>query len=150
MQLTRSADYLLRILYYLASCGTEALARRQDIVAATDVPDGLFPRLAGQLRRAGLIATTQGARGGYRLAVPPEQITLLDAIEVGMGEMALNECVLRPASCHRSPTCVIHRALDGASQRMRESLQAVTLADLVRQDACLREAVGERLAGEVP
>jgi len=141
MQLTRSADYLLRLLYALAAGEPGVLLRRQDLVAATDVPDGLFPKLVAQLRRAGLLIATQGPTGGYCLAVPPEQITLLDAIEIGMGPVGLNECVFRPSSCRRSSSCAIHQALHDATRQMRESLQGVTFADLVQRGACLVEAV---------
>lgn len=143
MRLTRSADYILRILYCLAQHDPGEIVKRQDIVAAGEIPDSLFPKLAAQLRRAGLIEISQGARGGYRLALPPEEITLLQAIEAGLGEDAvLNECVSRPSSCRRSPTCAVHAALDEASQHMRESLRQVTLAELVRREACLTESGG--------
>ena len=134
LQLTRSADYMIRSVLHLAKQPPQAVVSRREIVEATGVPDPLFRKLAQELRRAGIIEITQGARGGYRLAVASSSLTVLQVIEAALGEVSLNECVSHPASCDRSPTCPVHEALGNACHRLRSDLAAVTFAGLAERD----------------
>ena len=139
LQLTRSADYMIRCVLHLAKQPPQAVISRREIVDATAVPDQLFRKLAQELRRAGIIEITQGARGGYRLAVAASSLTVLNVIEAATGEVSLNECIVHPKSCDRSPTCPVHEVLGNACQRLRHDLAAVTFAGLVERDRALAE-----------
>jgi Rrf2 family protein len=139
LQLTRSADYMIRSVLHLAKQPPEAFVTRREIVQATGVPDQLFRKLAQSLHHAGIIEITQGARGGYRLAVPASSLTVLQVVEAAVGVVSLNECLNQPASCDRSPTCPVHEALGNACQRLRADLAAVTFAGLAERDRELTE-----------
>ena len=98
MRLTRAGEYGVRCMLYLASLGTGELAMRKEIARAMEIPDQFLGKIAQQLSRAGFIDIVQGAKGGYRLVVPPQKLTLLDVVEAVVGEIFLNDCVMRPAS----------------------------------------------------
>ena len=139
LQLTRSVDYMIRSVLHLAKQPPQTVVSRREIVKATGVPDQLFRKLAQELRRAGIIEITQGARGGYRLVVAASSLTVLNVIEAAIGELSLNECVAHPAACDRSSTCPVHEALGNACRRLRSDLGAVTFAGLVERDRQLAE-----------
>ncbi|MFZ0134935.1 MAG: Rrf2 family transcriptional regulator, partial [Desulfobacterales bacterium] len=105
MRLTRAGEYAVRCMLYLASLETGELAMRRDIARTMDIPEQFLGKISQQLSRAGFIDIVQGAKGGYRLVVPPHELTLLDVIEAVVGEIFLNDCVLRPESCNRSNAC---------------------------------------------
>jgi len=77
MRLTRAGEYAVRCVLYLASQGAGVLCARKEIARKMDIPDQFLGKIAQQLARAGVIEIVQGARGGFRLVVAPEELTLL-------------------------------------------------------------------------
>lgn len=94
------------------------------------IPAASVARLLGSLSRAGIIETREGAGGGVRLAVPPEQVSLLGIVEaVDPGRLFRTEAV--PAVTGPTPTPRQHAlrgALGRAEDAMRSALEEVTLA----------------------
>jgi Rrf2 family protein len=108
--------------------GTETVVSRQVVADCGDIPSHFLAKIAQQLSRAGIIEISQGARGGYRLLVPPEKLSLLDVIEAIIGEIFLNDCVVRPESCHASSTCAVNSVWNQARDQLRETLAQVSFA----------------------
>ncbi|AHY45989.1 Rrf2 family protein [Rubrobacter radiotolerans] len=102
MRLTKKSKYAARALVEIAVNGCEPIgvaeiARRQRI------PERFLEQIFGDLRRAGILESRRGAHGGYCFAVPTDQVTLLDIIEVLDGE-------IRPAKCSAGGVCYIDDA----------------------------------------
>jgi Rrf2 family protein len=112
------------------------------MVAATGVPDLYFRKLMQVLSRAGVVRITRGPRGGYCLAVPAAELTLLRVVETGSGDLCLNECAVDPAGCGRSGTCVVHPVWQEVRQQVRGTLGRVTFAALARRSGTGQGAVG--------
>lgn len=138
LHLTRSADYMLRVVLYLAGKDVAAVVSRREIVEATEVPDTFFRKIATQLGKAGVLRITQGSRGGCSLARASAEITLLEVVEAAIGEISLNECVLYPDSCHRTPACAVHQVWEELRDHVRDTLREVTFADLVERESHTR------------
>jgi Rrf2 family protein len=91
------------------------------------------------LARAGIVETTKGPRGGYRLARPPDEITMLDVVDAVQGSepaFTCNEIRRRgpaavPAREYRA-LCGIHVAMNRADDAWRRSLRDTTIADLLQ------------------
>ena len=149
MRLTRAGEYAVRCMLSLAALGKDEIGHRKEIARAMDIPDQFLGKIAQQLARAGFIEIVQGARGGYRMLVPPETLTLLDVVEAVMGEIFLNDCIMRPAACNRSSTCSVHRVWETARNQLRETLRKATFSSLL-QDACHLETGAEIDTGETP
>jgi Rrf2 family protein len=137
MRLTRAGEYAVRCVLYLASQGVGVLCARKEIARKMDIPDQFLGKIAQQLARAGAIEIVQGARGGYRLVVPPEELTLLEVVEAVIGEIFLNDCVLRPESCNRSHACAVHGIWTKAKDQLRQTLQEATFARILRETSCM-------------
>ena len=136
MRLTRAGEYAVRCVLCLAKKGRGELVSRQDVAACGDIPSHFLAKIAQQLSRASIIEIQQGAKGGYRLLVPPEKLTLLDVIETIIGEIFLNDCVSRPESCNASSSCAINRIWLKARTQLRDTLREVTFAKLIEDDSC--------------
>ena len=137
MRLTRAGEYAVRCVLYLASKGVDTLCNRKKIAAKMDIPDQFLGKIAQQLARAGFIEIVQGARGGLKLAVDPEKLTLLDVVEAVIGEIFLNDCVVRPESCQRSQACTVHHVWETARSQLRDTLREATFASLLTEDSCV-------------
>ncbi len=137
MRLTRAGEYAVRCVLCLArNDGTEKVVSRQVVAECGDIPSHFLAKIAQQLSRAGIITIMQGARGGYRLVVPPEKLTLLAVIEAIIGEIFLNDCVVRPESCHASSSCAVNRVWMEARNQLRRTLAQVTFAQLLEEESC--------------
>ena len=136
MRLTRAGEYAVRCILYLSLQEKGVVANRKDIAREMDIPDQFLGKIAKQLARAGLVEIVQGAKGGFRLIVPPEKITLLRVVESVIGEIFLNDCLMRPESCLRSSSCSVNRVWEKARNQLRQTLDNVSFKKLSRSDAC--------------
>jgi len=136
MRLTRAGEYGVRCILFLSSKGVGVLCTRRQVAAAMDIPGQFLGKIAQQLARAGYIEIVQGAKGGLKLAVAPEKLTLLDVVETVIGEIFLNDCLLRPEACSRSNSCAAHRVWYKARNQLRETLREATFANLLDEQGC--------------
>jgi len=137
MRLTRAGEYAVRCVLYLASKGAGTIGNRKQIAAEMDIPEQFLGKIAQQLARAGFLEIVQGARGGLKLLVAPENLTLLDVVEAVIGEIFLNDCVIRPESCQRSQACSVHQIWEKARSQLRDTLREATFASLLNKDSCV-------------
>src|SRR2546426_10184535 len=80
-----------------------------EIARSESLPLAYLEQLVGELRRAALVEGTRGVRGGYRLARPPEAMTVGDIYRVLEGEVAPVDCTAEdylPGACNRESVCL--------------------------------------------
>jgi Rrf2 family protein len=116
--------------------GTENVVSRQDVAKYGNIPSHFLAKIAQQLSRAGIIEILQGAKGGYRLLISPEDLSLLDVIEAIIGEIFLNDCVIRPESCQASSSCAVNNVWMQARDQLRQTLSQVNFAKLLEEESC--------------
>jgi Rrf2 family protein len=132
VKISMKADYGIRALLDLAERYGDAPVPSHDIAARQHVPGPFLDQLLMSLRRAGLVRSTRGPRGGHMLSKPPEEVTLGAAIDILEGQAAQMECFSAPETCEHSFGCSIRSSLLRAEDAMREVLEGTTLADMVR------------------
>jgi Rrf2 family protein len=131
MRLTREADYAVRIIVDLAAA-PGVLVPRRAIQRRQEVPAAHLAKIVQLLRRAGLVKTWRGARGGVTLALPPEKITLRRVVEAVEGPLALNLCLVAPGTCSRDSFCPVHPVWRRVQAILVRELDAVTAASLAQ------------------
>ncbi len=135
LQLTRGSEYAIRAMTYLAGRPEGQVCALRDVSSAQDVPESFLAKIFQSLVRADLVVSYRGARGGFALARPADQITMAQIICAIDGPISLNKCVLWPETCSRSGTCLVHEAWMRAEEAMLGVLDTVTCADLVPAEA---------------
>lgn len=135
MRLTKAGEYAVRCVLYLSLQEMGIVVSRKEIAREMDIPDQFLGKIAQQLSRAGILEILQGPKGGLRLSIVPEQLSLLQVIEAVMGEIFLNDCLLRPEVCGRSYTCAVHSVWKKARNQLRETLREATFDKLVKAEA---------------
>lgn len=136
MRLTKAGEYAIRCALYLAYHGMEPVSSKKEIARIMDIPDQYLGKIAQQLARADIIEIVQGSKGGYRLLTPPDKLTMLDVVEAVIGEIYLNDCVHRPGSCERIPTCAVHQVWQRARDQLRETLREANFASILAEQSC--------------
>ena len=139
MQISRRADYAVRILLELATQGSKSNTAR--IGKRQLVPATMTRRITQQLVAAGWVASQRGEDGGVWLACPPRTISLLEIVELIDGPIRLNRCLVQAGECPLDRICPAHRVWGEGLELLRAHLQRATLADLVEQGKALRESL---------
>lgn len=127
--LSQTAEYALRAMVFLAGHPDRYLTT-PEVAAATQVPAGYLAKVLQSLGRAGLVSAQRGLRGGYRLARPPEKITILAVVNAVDPIVRIHECPLSLES-HSQRLCPLHRRLDDAYAQVEAAFGASNLAELV-------------------
>ena len=108
LELTRRADYGIRAMIAVARADPSSPLSARRISDAMAIP-GRFPaQVMADLARAGLVASTGGRHGGYRLGRPARTISLLEIIEALERDARRRRCVLRAAPCGLDGYCDVH------------------------------------------
>ncbi len=130
MQITRAADYAVRVMIHLASLPAGVTVRQSELTKATDVPGHFLSKVLQQLVRGRLIRSQRGAGGGYVLATAAERVSLLDVLEAVEGPMRLNQCIDEGPSCDRKPWCPAHEIWAEAQAAVTNVLGGASMANL--------------------
>lgn len=134
LSLGKRGDYSVRAMLALARNDGDGLITAHTIADAMDIPVSYLPQLLARLVAAGLARSVAGREGGYRLARPAAEITLLEIIEEVEATATPSECVLRGGPCHWEDRCAFHEYWTDAKTALTSSLGSRTLADLVAAD----------------
>ena len=129
LRISKMTDYATVLLARLAAAPERQLTAAQ-LSGQTHLAAPTVSKVLKQLHRRGLVRSTLGLRGGYRLARPAAEITaaqILDALE---GPMALIECASHSHQCSIESTCGVGRAWQRVNLAIHRSLQEITLVEL--------------------
>src|SRR4030042_4889601 len=133
MQITRSEEYGLKGLVFLARQPPERMALVSEISREQGIPEKFLAKIFQRLSKAGLLRSTRGAKGGFSLGRPAGSITMLEVIEAIDGPIALNRCLRREGECDEEELCPIYQVWSKAQQQLLEILDSTTVEDLARQ-----------------
>jgi Rrf2 family protein len=132
------AEYGIRVMAHLARNGSDDPISLGSIADAEGLPLAYLEHLVQRLRRAELVESRRGARGGYTLARPADDVSMAEVVQALEGEIAPIECITEGADgalvCAREgeeacPTKLLWTRVQGSIHR---TLNEMTLADLVR------------------
>lgn len=115
-----------------SSSGVQA----HDIAKTFSLPVAYCAKVMSQLARAGIFQSGRGPRGGFKLQRQPEQITLLDIVSVVNGQIAPKDSMDKCEAADpiiKSMNVAMHRAFE----LLRQELQRVTIADLLKDQAAV-------------
>ena len=145
VRITTWAEYGLICALHLARRAAKGPITGREIAALERLPADYVEQILLRLRRANVVASTRGARGGYALARPPDEISVRDVIAAS--ELATFDlhCVSHPvdeARCAASHECSIRPVWVLLQQKIDDVLESVHLSDLLHDEPTVRQRVG--------
>lgn len=124
--------YALRMMLDLAQNQGEGYVALRDIAARQEISKKYLEQIIPLLNRVGLLQTTRGVQGGYRLTRRPEEYTVLDILEVTETGLAAVACLEKDAAkCPRSADCMTLPVWQGLDKIIRDYLGGITLQDVL-------------------
>ena len=137
MRLSEGVEWAAHCVVLLSSLSDGAALSAAALAEYHGVPAPYLAKSLQSLARAGVITSTPGRRGGYRLARDPSQITLLDVVRAVDGDEPLFRCTeirkrgpSRVAARHYPPLCAIAAAMQRAESAWRAELERTTIAEI--------------------
>jgi FeS assembly SUF system regulator len=144
LRVSKLTDYATVVMTCLAAgdgvMSAQALAER----ARLELPT--VSKLLKQLAQAGLVASTRGINGGYRLARAPDRITIADVVTAMEGPIGMTECSAHAGLCGHEPHCGVRVNWQRISQAISGALASVTIADMLHPPTKPRAAIPLRVA----
>lgn len=125
--------YALLILYELAMAPKDETRSIREIAEAHTLSKKYISQLVIPLRKAGIIVSVPGPKGGFHLLRSPKKITLLDLVEIMDGPVHILECVENADICSFSGQCVVLNLWRRLNSRIRNAIKSVTLDELIRE-----------------
>lgn len=107
MRMTRTSRYAIRAVVELARHGDRRVSA-EALSTELDLPENYLSKTLHTLAGEGLLDSNRGPGGGYRLAVPAEELTLMEVIEAFETLDASRECVLGREECSEENPCPVH------------------------------------------
>ena len=130
LRISRLTDYGTVLLAYLAA-HQATVCSAADVADATGIAPPTVSKLLKSLARAGLVTSTRGANGGYRLSRGPQDITAADVIDALEGPVSITECSSSDGDCEHEGVCSVGGAWQRINVAIRRALEDVTLNDLI-------------------
>ncbi len=134
LSFTRKTDYAIVALAHMARNGSGRWSAR-DLAERLEVPVRVLTNILNQLTHHGLVVSSRGTNGGYRLARRPEKISLASLIEAVEGPIRLTRCCpvgfeVDEPDCDRVHGCLVKEPLQTLHASFRGLLEQITVRDL--------------------
>lgn len=145
MRITTWAEYGLICALHLARRATEGPITGRDIATKEMLPADYVEQILLRLRRAEIVRSTRGARGGYALARPATEISVRDVIHASELTTFDLHCVSHPVGeerCAAAHDCSIRPVWVLLQQKIDDVLESVLLSDLLAEEKTVRARVG--------
>jgi Rrf2 family protein len=145
VRVTTLAEYGVICALHLAKRAAEGPITGREIAERERLPGDYVEQILLRLRRAGIVRSTRGARGGYELARESEAISIRDVIEASEMTTFDLHCVTHPVEeerCSSSHNCSIRPVWMLLQRRIDDVLQSVHLSDLLLEESEVRTRVG--------
>ncbi|HET7626200.1 MAG TPA: Rrf2 family transcriptional regulator [Verrucomicrobiae bacterium] len=143
MKLSLRGEYALRALLVLGMNYDQPIVRIQAISKQQNIPKRFLEQILNDLKSAGVVESRRGAAGGYRLARPPEEITLAVVIRHIEGALAPVSCVserhYEKCSCPDEARCAIRSVMKEVREAVVKIVERVTLAELCERSRNLQQ-----------
>jgi Rrf2 family protein len=133
MRLSTKGCYGTRAMLDLAVNFSKNPVLLRDIAKRQGLSQKYLEQLISALRKAGLVRSIRGARGGYVLAKPPSEIRLSEIMDVLEGSMAPVDCVDDPQVCSRASFCVTRDIWVKVKEAIDNIFESITLQELVEK-----------------
>ncbi|MFC2145065.1 RrF2 family transcriptional regulator [Actinomycetota bacterium] len=129
--ITRDIDYAVRALIYLADNRDEGIVPVPELVAELGITRPFLRKIMQLLAKAGVIESYKGNKGGFRLIKKPEDIYLIDLIEIFQGDFSLNECFMNKNICPNKGSCILKSKVDDIEEKVKKELESIDLRSLI-------------------
>lgn len=128
MKVSKTSAYSLHALMYMVRHTTQLPATTDTIAKAEGIPHGYLAKIFQKLVKAGFVKSVRGKNRGYVFAKLPDEINLLELLEVFENQSLFDDCLLRHCECGGTPeNCCIFSKWFSATKKIKQLLTETSL-----------------------
>ena len=135
MQLTRAADYAVRVMIHLAGLPPGTRVSRSELSTSAECPEQFLCKVLQNLTRAGLVVSHRGNTGGFELEELHRNASLLEVVEAIEGPIRLNLCLNSDHACNRQSWCPAHCVWAEAQEALLGVLREASISKMAERAA---------------
>ncbi len=129
---SKTTEYAVNAMVYLAGESTGSRSGVQEIARRLDIPVHFLGKIMQNLRKGDLVQASRGRNGGYRLVLPPAEITLYDVVSVIEDLEKYETCIFGIKECRAGLPCSLICDWHEVKNRITEFLRSHSIADLLQ------------------
>lgn len=139
MRFSSKGEYGLRALVDLATHGSDVPVRAAEVAERQGIPLNYLEQLLGILKRAGIVASVRGPKGGFTLAREAADVMVEEVLVCMEGEMLPQECVAHdcPEGAEKASFCAVRKVWGRVAEAVRGALTGLTLKQLADDQRAL-------------
>jgi Rrf2 family protein len=130
MIFSRSAEYALRVMAYLALREDSAPLRAKDLAKEVNIPVHYSSKILGRMVAARLLLGSKGHGGGFYLRKKPQTVKFIDIFEAIEGPIDMRHCVFGLKVCSSAAPCPLHHRWSALNEAFQKWARETTLADV--------------------
>ena len=135
MRISTKGRYGLRTLMDIAMHQNNGAVTLNEVAKRQEISVKYLWQVINPLKTAGLLSVKRGAKGGYVLARRPEEISMLQVVNILEGPLSLVECLTHEDACNQIDTCVARSVWQEVNGAVAKVLGSITLADVLKRCA---------------
>ena len=128
--LTRDTDYAVRAICSMAARPGEVVTAGE-LVKELRIPRPFLRKILQRLSKKGLIESSKGSGGGFRLSMRISKISIADLVEAFQGPLNMNKCAFKKKTCPNTRVCPLKRRIDQITDRVESELRSITIGSLI-------------------
>jgi Rrf2 family protein len=128
--ITRDTDYALRAVCFIAKNKDKKICV-SELTKELRIPRPFLRKILQVLNKRKILSSSKGVGGGFVLIKRPEDIYLLDLMEIFQGKLTLNECALNKMKCPNTDNCPLRKKIKNIEKYVVRELGAITLASFL-------------------
>ena len=129
---SRSAEYAIRALVHIAAVPSGEYALVRNVAAEAGIPAHFLAKILQDLARDGFLKSSKGPHGGFRLALPAEEISMLRIVDAVDGAGRYDRCIGGSPECNPRVACGMHDSWMELRSRIMDYLGGTSIAGLVK------------------
>lgn len=129
--LTNSSEYAIRAVLHLARTSEGAHVAAGTVAESLGLPGDYLAKILQRLARRDVVESARGPRGGFRLRVEPERLSLKEVVEPFQDLARSQRCLLRDARCREEGGCPVHERWAEVLEEVESLFRDVTVGDLL-------------------
>ncbi|MDR1893924.1 MAG: Rrf2 family transcriptional regulator [Spirochaetales bacterium] len=133
MKITTKGRYGLRAVINLASRDAGALVSIRSIAEEEGIPQEFLEQIFFKLRKKGIVSSSRGAGGGFRMALLPEEISVLDILDAAGEEISLSPCSASEKTCQNFKPCAALDIWVRGTEMIRDYFKNISVRDIIEK-----------------
>ncbi|MFQ5952150.1 MAG: RrF2 family transcriptional regulator [Candidatus Omnitrophota bacterium] len=129
----KNTDYAMRALCFMAK-DKEKIYSVAELSQELEIPSPFLKKILQKLDEKKIITSHRGRSGGFKMALPPNRIFLVDLIKIFQGPINLNKCFIKQKICPDIRTCALRSIVAKIEDNVKQELESVTIESLLKQE----------------